>query len=316
MRVVVTGAAGFIGSHLCERLLIDGHDVLGIDAFIPYYAREIKESNLCQSLSHDRFRFIDSDLRHDELVDHVAEADVIVHLAAQAGPASWSQFDLYVTCNLSATQRLLEATRVAGDIDKRRFVHISTSSVYGTEALGDETSRLQPASPYGITKLAAEQLALAYHQSYGLPATVLRYFSIYGPRQRPDMAYHLFIQALLADEPITIFGDGEQTRGNTYIDDCVDGTVRAIAKGVPGEIYNIGGGAPVSLNAAITILEETTGKRAERRYVGARIGDQRHTLADIRKARAHLGFAPAITPTEGLPRQVEWQMTQQAPGSG
>ncbi len=307
MQVVVTGAAGFIGSHLCERLLADGHDVLGIDAFIPYYAREVKESNLRASLDYDRFTFAELDLRDMDLVNHVADADAIVHMAAQAGPASWNRFDLYVTCNLSATQRLLEATRIAGDLDARRFIHISTSSIYGTEALGDETSRLRPASPYGITKLAAEQLTLAYHQSYGLPATVLRYFSIYGPRQRPDMAYHLFINALLRDEPITIFGDGEQTRGNTFIDDCVDGTVSAIYRGIPGEAYNIGGGTPISLNAAITILEEATGKRAIRRYVERRLGDQRHTLADIGKARAHLGFEPRVAPSEGLPRQVMWQ---------
>ena len=307
MQVLVTGAAGFIGSHVCEQLISTNHDVLGIDAFIPYYPRAIKESNLTNLRGEPRFRFVETDLRDGNLGELVADCDVILHLAAMAGPASWDQFDHYVSCNITGTQRLLEAVRAAGDVERRRFVQISTSSVYGTDARGNEDAKLHPASPYGITKLAAEQLAFAYHRAFNLPVVALRYFSIYGPRQRPDMAYNIFIRALLRREPITIFGDGEQSRGNTYIDDCVAGTLLALTRGTPGQAYNLGGGIPLTLNEAIAIIEEATGVRAERRYTAARTGDQRHTLADISKARAELGYEPRVGPVEGLRSQVEWQ---------
>ncbi len=307
MRILVTGAAGFIGSHVCERLVGDDHDVIGLDAFIPYYPRSIKESNLLNLRDESRFQFVEADLRDDELVHVVADCDAILHLAAMAGPASWDQFDRYVSCNITGTQRLLEALRAAGELERRRFVQISTSSVYGVEALGSEDSRLQPASPYGITKLAAEQLTFAYQRAFGLPVVALRYFSIYGPRQRPDMAYHIFIRAMMRHEPITIFGDGEQSRGNTFIDDCVAGTILALTRGTPGEAYNLGGGIPITLNEAIGIIEDATGVTAERHYTEARTGDQRHTLADISKARADLGYEPKIGPVEGLRAQVEWQ---------
>jgi nucleoside-diphosphate-sugar epimerase len=307
MRVLVTGAAGFIGSHVCERLIAGNHDVVGLDAFIPYYPREIKESNLTVLRDQTRFTFVETDLRDGELRDLVADCDAIIHLAAMAGPASWDQFDRYVSCNITGTQRLLEAARAAGELERRRFVQISTSSVYGVEARGNEDSPLHPASPYGITKLAAEQLTFAYHRAFGLPVVALRYFSIYGPRQRPDMAYNIFISSLLRHEPITIFGDGEQSRGNTYIDDCVTGTLLALTRGTPGEAYNLGGGVPITLNEAVAIIEEATGVSAERHYTTARTGDQRHTLADIAKARADLGYEPTVGPVEGLRAQVEWQ---------
>jgi nucleoside-diphosphate-sugar epimerase len=199
-------------------------------------------------------------------------------------------------CNLKGTERLVEALRVAGDSERRRLVQISTSSVYGAEACGDERTPLNPVSPYGITKLAAEQLALAYGASFGLQVVVLRYFSMYGPGQRPDMAYHIWIDALLRGEPIAILGDGEQTRGNTFIDDGVNGTLLALARGRAGQIYNIGGGVPISMNAAITLLEELTGRTAERRYRPARLGDQRNTFADVSKAHNDFGYAPRVAP--------------------
>jgi nucleoside-diphosphate-sugar epimerase len=232
--------------------------------------------------------------------------DAIVHQAAMAGAASWERFDLYSSCNITATQRLLEAIRSSGK--HQRFVQISTSSVYGVEAVGPEDTPLRPASPYGITKLAAEQLAHAYGRSFDFPVIALRYFSIYGPRQRPDMAYHIFIDALLRDQPITIFGDGEQTRGNTFIADCIDGTVRALNDGVPGESYNLGGGVPISLNDAIAIIEEVVGRPAQRNYRPARLGDQRHTFADCSKAFQHFGYTAKTHPEAGLRQQVEWQL--------
>lgn len=306
-RILVTGAAGFIGSHLCERLLEDGHDIVGVDMFHPFYSREIKERNLQQLRCSDRFQLIEADLRDTNLVDLVQDADVVVHMAAMAGAASWAVFDDYVTCNLIATQRVLEALVAVGDIDKRNFIQISTSSVYGTHATDDESAPLNPVSPYGVTKLAAEKLAFAYRRAYGIPVIALRYFSIYGPRQRPDMAYYRFINAMLAGRPITIYGDGEQTRGNTYIDDCVRGTIAAIAGGRDGEAYNLGGGVPISINQAIDVLEQAIDVRAERNYVDGRPGDQRDTLANVTKARDHFGYAPEVGPAEGLPLQVEWQ---------
>jgi UDP-glucuronate 4-epimerase len=313
MRVLVTGAAGFIGSNVCARLLDEGHEVVGLDAFIPYYPRPLKEEHLLRLRDERRFHFVEADLREADLTPLVADAEAIIHLAAMPGNR-WDLFDLYMGCNLKATERLVEALRTVGEGERRRLVQISTSSVYGTEACGDEQTPLRPVSPYGITKLAAEQLALSYGASFGLQVVVLRYFSMYGPGQRPDMAYHIWIDALLRGEPIAILGDGEQTRGNTFIDDGVTGTLLALQGGHAGEVYNIGGGVPISMNAAIALLEELTGQVAERRYRPARLGDQRNTLADISKATAHFGYAPQTTPHDGLRAQVEWQRELLAQG--
>ncbi len=311
MRVLVTGAAGFIGSHVCARLLGEGHEVVGLDAFIPYYPRPVKEERLVRLSDERNFRFVEADLREADLVPLVADVDAVLHLAAMPGNR-WDLFDLYMGCNLKGTERLVEALRVAGDGERRRLVQISTSSVYGAEACGDERTPLNPVSPYGITKLAAEQLALAYGASFGLQVVVLRYFSMYGPGQRPDMAYHIWIDALLRGEPIAVLGDGEQTRGNTFIADGVNGTLLALARGRAGQIYNIGGGVPISMNAAIALLEELTGHTAERRYRPARLGDQRNTFADVSKAHNDFGYAPHVAPIDGLRAQVEWQHAQMA----
>jgi UDP-glucuronate 4-epimerase len=308
MRILVTGAAGFVGSHVCERALADGHDVVGVDAFIPYYPREIKERNVAGLRAHPRFILHELDLRTAPLEAALDGVTHVVHEAAMPGlPRSWSDFELYMTCNLLATQRVLEAARAA---DVQRFLHISTSSVYGAEAVGDETLPTMPTSPYGVTKLAAEQLVLAWTRSFNLPATIVRYFSIYGPRQRPDMAYTIFTRALLAGEPITVFGDGEQSRSNTYISDCVRGTLLALSGGEPGSIYNIGGGATVTLNRAIQIIADAAGVEPRIIRAAPRLGDQRHTAADISKAQAAFGYSPDVLPEDGLRRQVEWQRAQ------
>jgi nucleoside-diphosphate-sugar epimerase len=305
MKCLVTGAAGFIGSHLCERLLQAGHAVRGVDAFIPYYPRAVKEANLAGPRAYRWFDFRAADLRTDAADDLLDDVEVVFHLAAMPGlPRSWTDFDLYDGCNVTATQRLLEAAR--GSAILQRFVYASTSSVYGRFASGDESLPLRPISPYGVTKLAAENLCRAYAEEQGLPLVALRYFSVYGPRQRPDMGYHKFVAALLTGQPIIVYGDGQQVRGNTYVADCVEATALAV-QATPGETYNVGGGEAVALWDVIRKLEVLTGCRADIHRQPPRSGDQRSTHADTTKLTRHLGWKPKIGLDEGLARQVEWQ---------
>jgi nucleoside-diphosphate-sugar epimerase len=304
MKCLVTGAAGFIGSHLCERLLRDGHDVVGVDGFIPYYPRSLKEANLRQAQRQTAFEFQELDLRNEPLDDMLDGVEVVFHLAANAGlPRSWTQFDLYESCNVAATQRLLAASIARG---VKRFINVSTSSVYGRHASGDETLPTRPISPYGVTKLAAEQLCRAYAEELGLPLVVLRYFSVYGPRQRPDMGYYKFIDSLLTGSPITVHGDGQQIRGNTFISDCVEATVRAIDAPL-GETYNVGGGETASVWDILHKLEKLTRRKAIVVKSAARAGDQRSTCADTSKIMRDLGWRPRVSLDEGLALQVDWQ---------
>lgn len=304
MKCLVTGSAGFIGSHLCERLVRQGHTVIGVDAFIPYYPRVYKEANLA-ALRHERsFSMVECDLRTDPLRDLLSGIDVVFHLAAMAGLVrSWTEFDLYQSCNLTATQRLLEAVREYGRIE--RFIYASTSSVYGRFSTGDETMPTRPISPYGVTKLAAENLCRSYEE-FDVPVVILRYFSVYGPRQRPDMGYHRFIDALLQRQPIPVYGDGLQVRGNTYIDDCIAATLAAL-EGPVGEIYNLGGGESASVWEILARLETILGVKAIVRREPARHGDQRSTFADTSKLKRHLGWQAKTSLDEGLVRQVDWQ---------
>ena len=305
MRYLVTGAAGFIGSHLVERLLALGHEVVGVDAFIPYYPKQLKERNLTDALKNPRFRFLSRDLRSDDLRETVDNVDVIFHLAAMPGlVASWTDFDLYLSCNVTATQRLLEA--VKGSTSLKRFIYGSTSSVYGKFASGDETMPTKPVSPYGVTKLAGEQLAKAYLETFGTPVVTLRFFSVYGPRQRPDMAYNIFIKALLNGSPISVYGDGQQVRGNTFVADCVEAVIAA-EQATIGENYNIGGGEMVSVLDVLKKLESITGKKFSIKTEPARAGDQRHTFADTTKLRRHLSWQPKTSLDDGLAKQFRWQ---------
>ncbi len=306
-RCIVTGAAGFIGSHLSEALVARGHEVIGVDAFIPYYPRTYKEQNLQGLLTQKAFQFHELDLRTSNLRDVVQGADVIFHLAAMAGlMKSWSDFQSYSSCNAEATQRLLDAAR---DEAIPHFIYVSTSSVYGKQATGPEDSTLAPFSPYGITKLAGEQLCRAYEANFGVPITILRYFSVYGPRQRPDMAYHILIRSLLNGEPFTMFGDGEQTRSNTFCTDSIQATLLAFEKRdqALGEVFNVGGGEIISLNQVREMLEDLIGRKLEIDRQPARPGDQKHTAANTEKIRRVLGYNPDTKVYDGLKAQIEWQ---------
>lgn len=306
MRCLVTGAAGFIGSHLCEALLLDGAEVIGVDAFIPYYPRSVKEGNLASLRQHPHFSFHELDLRDADLAAILDGVEVIFHMAAMPGLlASWSRFELYMTCNLQATQRLLQAACASGQV--RQFIHGSTSSIYGSHVLGDEQSKPQPVSPYGITKLAVEHLVQVYGVQFGLPTSILRYFSVYGPRQRPDMGYYLFIEGILHERPITIFGSGDQLRGSTYVSDIVRATRLAQKRFQPGSVYNIGGTEEFSANQVLELLQEIMGKKAVIQFGPARPGEQSRALADMTLARQRLGFIPEVPLRQGLEAQVAWQ---------
>lgn len=305
MQCVVTGAAGFIGSHLCERLLADGHAVTGLDCFTDYYPRPIKERNLVALRDHTSFTFRELDLSAGVPPEAVAGAEWVFHLAAMPGlTRSWLDFDTYNRHNLTATHRLLESLKGSGTLKK--LVYASTSSVYGLYASGDETLPTKPSSPYGITKLAAEQLCRVYDREFGVPSVVLRYFSVYGPRQRPEMGYNLFIDAILRGKPITLTGDGLQIRGNTFVGDCVDATIRATGV-MSGETFNLGGGELVTVIEVIRRLEAIIGKKAIVERHPPRKGDQLATGADVTKLFRHTGWKPTTSVEDGLTRQVDWQ---------
>lgn len=309
-RCLVTGAAGFIGSHLAERLVAEGYTVIGIDCFTDYYSPGTKERNLGGLRSEPRFTLVVADLNTTPLAPLVAEVDTIFHLAGQPGVrASWgTSFEPYVRNNVLATQALLEVARHALRI--QRFVYASSSSVYGdTDELPVREDTLpRPVSPYGVTKLAAEHLCVLYAK-LGVPSVCLRYFTVYGPRQRPDMAFHQFIRQLIAGTEVTIHGDGEQTRDFTYVTDVVEATVRAAwapPDRVIGRVYNLGGGARASVRQIVHMLEEVIGTPARIRYVEQPPGEARHTLADCTAAKTDLGFRPRCTLERGLRAQAEW----------
>lgn len=309
MNCLVTGVAGFVGSHLAERLIADGHEVIGVDAFTDYYARALKEANLSALRAEPQFHLIDDDLHALDLVPLVARRDWIFHQAGQAGVrASWgSDFATYTAQNISATQRLLEAATTAPRL--QRFVYASSSSVYGdapTLPVTEETLP-HPLSPYGVTKLAAEHLCLLYFKSYRVPTVALRYFTVYGPRQRPDMAFHRFGRALLEGDAIRVYGDGEQTRDFTYVADIVEANVRAAQ--VPeavGGVFNVAGGSRVALRDVLALLTELSGRQATITYEVSARGDVRDTFGDTTRARQVLGYRPTVALREGLAAELAY----------
>lgn len=319
-RALVTGVAGFIGSTLADRLLADGHEVVGVDSFEDYYPRAMKAANLARASESPRFTLVEGNLLDLGAPDKgcgcapllrraIAESDHVYHLAAQAGVrASWGRsFRTYAENNVLATQLLLEECRHA---DVKKVVYASSSSVYGDsrELPLREDSACRPLSPYGVTKLAGEHLCGLYLSNFDVPTVSLRFFSVYGPRQRPDMAFHRFIRALLSDQEIAVFGDGEQTRDFTYVDDIVNG-VMAATDAPEGLVLNLGGGSRISLLDALRAIEEATGIPMRPRLQAREAGDVRHTWADVTRAHRMLAFEPKTSLVEGLRREFEWLRT-------
>ena len=313
MRALVTGTAGFIGSHLTGLLLDRGAQVTGIDCFTDYYARSIKEANLAHSLGREGFRFVEARLQDADLRRLLNGVTHVFHLAAQAGVRkSWGRdFRTYTENNVDASQQLLES---CVGLPIERFVYASSSSIYGDNASIPmrEDARPQPVSPYGVTKLAAEQLCYLYHVNHGVPTTSLRYFTVYGPRQRPDMGFHRFIRAALREQPIALYGDGEQTRDFTFVADAVAATAAVGERGVPGRVYNIGGGSRVSINQVLEMIGRVAGRPLDVRREPAQKGDMRDTFADTGLARADLGFAPSVSLEEGIKAEYRWLSTTPA----
>ena len=313
MKVVVTGAAGFVGSHLTEACLATGWEVVAIDALTPYYAPERKRANAAAFKADPSCIYREEHLLDADLPGLLSGVDIVFHLAAQAGVrTSWGRdFDSYVDLNVTTLQRLLEAAK---DANLAKFVFASSSSVYGdAERLPTpEESILRPVSPYGATKALGEHLLYLYHKSYGLPTVALRYFTVYGPRQRPDMAFHRAIDAAMTQQEFTLFGDGGQTRDFTYVADAVDATLAAGLRGTPGQIYNVGGGTRASMNQVLGIINDLTGS-LRLRYIDPQRGDVRDTAADTTRASRELGWSPACGLEEGLRRQVDWQGLQKSP---
>lgn len=307
MHCIITGVAGFIGSSLADKLLSEGHSVTGVDCFTDYYAKEIKLNNLKAAIEHPEFKFIEGDLVKLDLKELVSGADVVFHQAAQAGVrASWgSTFSSYTNHNILATQCLLEACK--GISTLKRVVYASSSSVYGNAESYPTTEDQLPApvSPYGVSKLAAEHLMQLYSTEFSVPTISLRYFTVFGPRQRPDMAFNRWIRQSLRKQPITLYGDGTQSRDFTFISDIVEANILAASKGQLGHTYNLGGGTQATVNSVLEFLAETIGDisivKSERQS-----GDAKHTSASTEKARQDLGFDPKVNLHQGLRAEIEW----------
>ena len=308
-KVIVTGVAGFIGSTLAETLLDRSFEVIGIDQFNDYYNPALKRRNISSFEDRENFTLIEGDIQTLDWNSLLTDVEVVYHQAAQAGVrASWGEgFRAYTERNINTTQIMLEAAKNTSSL--KRFVYASTSSVYGNAETFPTSEMIcpQPVSPYGITKLAAERLCVLYHQNFQVPFTALRYFTVYGPRQRPDMAFHKFYKAVLEDRAIDIYGDGQQTRDFTFIRDAVAANMAAAtAPDAVGQIFNIGGGSRVVLTDVLDTMENIVGQPIRRNHIERAMGDARHTSADVSKAKQLIGYNPQVSLEEGLAYEWEW----------
>jgi nucleoside-diphosphate-sugar epimerase len=310
LKSLITGVAGFIGSHLAEKLLQAGHEVLGVDKFLDNYSREFKDSNLAFIAGHSQFTFLNQDLLASDLKNLMSGVSYVFHLAGQPGVrSSWGRdFAKYSENNLMATQMLLEAAK---ELKLAKFVYTSTSSVYGdTDDLPmREEGRTRPVSPYGVSKLAAEHLCYLYWQAFGVPTVSVRLFTAYGPRQRPDMFFHIFMRALTRGDEVPLYDDGEQTRDFTFCSDIVNGIVAGALYPGSGDVFNLGGGTETSLLGAIAMIEKITGLKAKLKRFDRQKGDVRHTHASIEAAKGKLGYAPRVRLEEGLSQEWDWIKT-------
>lgn len=306
-KVVVTGAAGFIGSHLCESLLDRGYRVVGVDSFNSNYDPRIKRDNVSTLLGNKDFSLIEGSLNDIDLRQLLSDVSYVSHQAAQPGVRqSWHErFDEYIDSNIRATHRLCEAARMS---QIKRFVYAGSSSVYGetTQLPMTESHSTRPVSPYGVTKLSAEGLCLLYRANFGLPVVSLRYFTVYGPRQRPDMAFHRFIKSALDGKPIEVFGNGTQTRDFTYVSDIIAANQSAMTYDGDVSIFNVGGGNRVTLNAALDVLTSELAGPVDVVFTNRQKGDVTHTYADVGLAKKELGYSPKMDLEHGLAKEIEW----------
>lgn len=307
--ILVTGGAGFIGRNLIETLAMQNYKIRAVDCFLKEsYDPKIKRNNWRQLKTWKNVELVEFDMRHKFPKNLLDGVEYIINLAAMPGlMQSWNDFNIYDSCNIRALFNLLHALEVR---NIQNFIHISTSSVYGKLAIGNESDVTSPISPYGLTKLASEELVQMWHRNQNLQFTILRYFSVYGPHQRPDMAYSKFISAILDDKPINVFGDGTQSRTNTYVQDCVDGTILSLKLKATNEVMNISGVSSTTISDAILQIEERLGKRAKINWLPARPGDQLVTKGEITKARNLLGYNPKVSFIEGIDQQLNWFRTK------
>jgi nucleoside-diphosphate-sugar epimerase len=310
MKVLITGVAGFVGSHLAEKLLAEKYDVVGIDKFLDNYPRRFKQKNLEPFLKHTKFKFLEADLLQVDLRELLKDISYVFHLAAQPGVrSSWGdEFIQYSQNNIMATQLLLEASK---EFRVKKIVYASSSSVYGDTAdlPMREEGNTRPVSPYGVSKLAAEHLCYLYWKAYGVPTVSLRFFTVYGPRQRPDMFFHIFMDCLRKNEEVPLYDDGEQTRDFTYCGDIVEGLLAAAVYPGAGEVFNLGGGTESSVLNAIHIVEKISGLKAKLKNFDRQKGDVRHTRARLDSATEKLRYCPKVSLEEGLAQEWHWIRT-------